>query len=265
MSFSPDWLALREPLDLAARDRDLRRRAAAIAGPNAVVLDLGSGTGSTARAFDMDICTSWRWRFVDGDAALLKIAKTKHVGAECFIMNLRDIAALPLDGVSLVTASALLDLMPEAWMISLAERLQDASVPLYAALNYDGRMSWYPEIDCDADITASFNLHQRTDKGIGPAMGPHSGTRAAQILTEYGFDVILSKSPWQLGAEDVALHTQLIAGIGQAADEIGNPLALRWTKDRQASVAQSTGTIGHTDLFAVPQNSMAQEIIPCSS
>ncbi len=253
MSFSPDWLALREPVDCAARDSALLSRAAAIAGPDAIVLDLGSGTGSTARAFRHAICASWTWRFLDGDAGLLDIAKTRHPGSECVTMNLRDIDDLPLDGVGLVTASALLDLMPYAWMCQLAERLSRANIPFYAALNYDGQMQWTPASDFDQSITQSFNDHQQTDKGIGPAMGPKSGQLAAQALSEHGFEVALAQSPWQIASQDDELHSQLIAGIGDAADELGNELASAWVAKRTAQVATTCAIIGHTDVLAWPQ------------
>ena len=257
MSFSPDWLALREPADLAARDRDLLARAIAVAGEDAVVLDLGSGTGSTARAFQGGACSGWTWRFVDGDPDLLDIAHSRHPQSECVVMNLRDIDDLPLAGVSLVTASALLDLMPQTWMTHLAQRLGQAGIPFYAALNYDGVMQWSPAGAEDDAITASFNRHQQTDKGIGPAMGARSGALAQHILLQNGFDVTLSQSPWQLGADQAELHRQLIAGIGDAARETGNTDAAHWAQARIADVAHAKAMIGHTDLLAVPHGSPA--------
>lgn len=253
MSFSPDWLALREPVDLAARDAALLARAAACAGPQAIVLDLGSGTGSTARAFASDASSSWTWRFVDGDADLLGIAHARHPASDCVVMNLRDIDDLPLAGVSLVTASALLDLMPVEWMSRLAKRLGDAAVPFYAALNYDGVMDWSPALETDEMITRAFNAHQQTDKGIGLAMGPNSGTLAAQILTEHGFDVTLADSPWQLGPAQTDLHRQLITGIAEAAQQCGSLLAPDWIQKRSAEIARAQATIGHTDLLAIPR------------
>ena len=59
-------------------------------------------------------------------------------------------AELPLDGVRLVTASALLDLASAAWVEALAERLAAAGVGLYAALSYDGRTEWEPPLAGDA-------------------------------------------------------------------------------------------------------------------
>ncbi|PJI84432.1 hypothetical protein BC777_3491 [Yoonia maricola] len=249
MGFSPDWLALREPVDHASRDASLLAQAVACAGSTATVVDLGSGTGSTARAFGDTGC---KWRFVDGDAALLDIALARHPGAERVVFDLRDIDQLPLDGVRLVTASALLDLMPLEWVTALAQRLQDAGIPFYAALNYNGQMRWLPRHAADADVTDAFNAHQRTDKGIGPALGPTSADVAAEVFVKHGFDVHRGDSPWRLNGATVQLHDELLSGIGEAAAEAGFAQAQAWVADRRANVAETVGYIGHTDIFAVP-------------
>ncbi|WP_341367954.1 class I SAM-dependent methyltransferase [Yoonia sp. BS5-3] len=252
MGFSPDWLALREPVDHASRDAALLAQTVAAAGQETLVLDLGSGTGSTARAFAGHAPAAWGWRFVDGDAALLQIAGEKHPQSEQVLFDLGNIADLPLDGVGLVTASALLDLMPRDWVDALAARLSAAKIPFYAAINYNGQMRWSPASPDDAGVTAAFNQHQRSDKGIGAALGPISADETAQIFAAHGFDVHRGDSPWQLGADDTALHDELIAGIGAAAAEAGYKDALTWAEMRRRTVAQTTGYIGHTDILAIP-------------
>lgn len=249
MGFSPDWLALREPVDHASRDARLLAQAVAIAGPGVVVADLGSGTGSTARAFGDAGCI---WRFVDGDQALLDIAQARHPGSQQVMFDLRDIDQLPLDGVGLVTASALLDLMPLWWISALVGRLQTAGIPFYGALNYNGQMRWSPPHDADQAVTDAFNVHQRTDKGIGLSLGPTASDAAAEIFAQYGFDVHVGDSPWQLNGTTAPLHDELLAGIGDAAAEAGFGSARAWAADRRAGVAQTAGYIGHTDIFAVP-------------
>ncbi len=249
MGFSPDWLALREPVDHASRDASRLAQAVACAGPGTTVVDLGSGTGSTARAFGETGCT---WRFVDGDQALLDIAQQRHPGAEQLVFDLRHIDELPLDGVRLVTASALLDLMPREWVTALARRLQAAGIPFYGALNYNGVMRWSPEHTADAGVTEAFNAHQLTDKGIGPALGPTSADVTADIFAKHGFDVHLGDSPWQLNGSAAQLHDELLVGIGNAAAEAGFAQAQDWVTDRRATVSDTVGYIGHTDIFAVP-------------
>lgn len=252
MSFSSDWLALREPADHAARDPALlaaatRAAQAAAAGARPVIVDLGCGTGSTARALAAHLPEA-QWRLVDADPALLAEA-ARRTGGIPHVLDLRALDALPLDGAHLVTASALLDLMPEAWVQALCGRLQDTGIGLYAALSYDGEMTWTPADPGDAAVTAAFNAHQRGDKGLGAALGPEAGHTSARLLRDAGFAVQTARSPWRLAPVDAALHGELIAGIARAAAEAGCADAVRWVETRSRF---TTAVIGHLDLLALP-------------
>lgn len=252
MGFSAEWLSLREPADHAARNPDLLRRAAQCVGPGQVVLDLGSGTGSTLRAFAALQGPALRWRLLDNDPALLEVAGGLQPGTERILGNLNDIDFLPLDDVGLVSASALLDLMPRAWVAALADRLAARGIPFYAALSYDGVMRWKPPHEADASITTYFNAHQRSDKGIGTALGPDAGAAAAEAFRAVGFAVTVADSPWILGPEQDALHRELVRGIGMAAAEAGYDAADDWITTRSLSAPLTEGVIGHCDMLAIP-------------
>ncbi len=117
-AFAPDWLELREHADAAARSADLARTAApvpagATTGATTVVRDLGCGTGSIGR---------WLAARLPGRSAGSCTTTTRSCspspprsfdGATSLVTE-PDVTALPaadLDGTSLVTASALLDLL----------------------------------------------------------------------------------------------------------------------------------------------------------
>jgi len=252
VSFSADWLTLREPADRAARDEPLLRRAASLAGPEPVILDLGCGTGATLRAMRGHLASGARWRLVDNDPDLLRrAAEDSGDTVETLDADMADVATLPLDGVSLVTASALLDLVSEAWLTALAARLD---TPLYAALSYDGVMHWSPEDPRDAAITAAFNAHQHSDKGFGPALGPEAAMKARAILGAAGFDVQMAPSPWRLTPERHALQAQLTDGIADAAAEAGAPDARDWAEMRRSGATRTTCVIGHQDILAIPRS-----------
>lgn len=264
MSFSADWLALREPADHAARDPILLRRAAefaiAAAGGGApVIVDLGCGTGSTARAMAPFLPNGAEWRLVDNDRRLLDLAVSRTgPRARAFPADLADIPALPLDGAHLVTASALFDLVPADWVAALAPRLSGAGIGIYAALSYDGVMAWAPALPADAAVTAAFNRHQRSDKGLGRALGPDAGPEAAAILARAGLGVSQAASPWVLGPGQAALQAELCAGIAAAAAEAGCPEAPDWGRQRAATSARTRCTIGHLDLLALPPDPRAK-------
>ncbi|MGZ3217031.1 class I SAM-dependent methyltransferase [Paracoccus sp. T5] len=253
MGFSAEWLALREPADGAARDGGLLARAARAAGPDPVILDLGCGTGSTLRALGPHLPDHAHWHLVDNDPTLLEIARTEAPGrSTSHGLDLRDLEALPLEGVTLVTASALLDLMPADWIAGLARRLSHVGLPFYAALSYDGEMTWDPPLPEDAPVTRAFNDHQRRDKGLGPALGPEAGSEALAVFRNAGFAVTAAPSPWRIGPDQAALHRALIAGIAGAAEEAGAPMAADWGIARREMAPRSHCRIGHLDLLALP-------------
>lgn len=258
MGFSADWLALREPADLAARDSALLHRAATAAGPAPLIVDLGCGTGATWRAMAPLLPKATRWRFIDNDANLLAQAgAAAGACAELVKADLTNISSLPLDGATLVTASALLDLVSEDWVISLAARLH---TPFYAALNFDGQMSWTPQDPRDAAITAAFNRDQKSDKGFGLALGPASARRACDHLRTAGFKLHVADSPWQLGPEMAALHGQLIDGIARAAGQAGALDAPAWARTRQDATHKTRCSVGHQDILALLPSRQPSEV-----
>lgn len=250
--FSADWLDLREPADHAARDGGLLTALRTWAGARQglLVMDLGSGTGSTCRAL-AEVLPDARWRLVDADGALLADAARRHPGID---LMQTDLAATPLprpEGVGLVTASALFDLVSAEWAGRFCDRLIAARLPLYAALSYDGIMRWMPEHGLDGAVTAAFNRHQVGDKGFGPALGPHAAEFLADRLAAAGWRVELAGSPWRLAADE--LHFQLLRGIAAAVRETGDlpPEAVAdWLHFRETHA--DDGWIGHTDLWALP-------------
>jgi SAM-dependent methyltransferase len=250
LGFSPDWLALREPHDHRARDKSILAEAARAAGESPVILDLGCGTGSTIRAMAHLLPSSTSWRLVDNDPLLLSLAALEAgMSSETFLLDLNEVEELPLEGVTLVTASALLDLVSRDWVTKLAAAL---NVPAYFALSYDGVMSWEPADPEDSAMRSAFNAHQRTDKGFGPALGPDAAGTAREVFEAQGFDVSLGTSPWLLTAEDWELHLELVEGIASAAAEMGETGAEAWGQRRATDGGYTRCIIGHQDLLAIP-------------
>ena len=71
--FSADWLALREPYDLRARNPAVLDAVAAFfePRPSVRVVDLACGTGSTLRALSPRLPPRQSWTLVDNDPGLL--------------------------------------------------------------------------------------------------------------------------------------------------------------------------------------------------
>lgn len=252
MGFDAAWLELRVPADDRARDAGLLARAIAWAGPDARLLDLGCGTGATVRAFAAAGAEDPHWCLLDNDPALLDVARQHHPQAEICHADLTDLDALPLSGVRMVTASALLDLVSEAWATRLLDRLASQGIALYAALSYDGVMRWDPVDDLDAEVTTRFNRHQHGNKGFGPAMGPQAVPCLTALARAHGYSVACAASPWRLGPEEAALQQDLLSGIMGAAQETGLAAAGDWATRRRRMIGRGRAEIGHLDLLALP-------------
>ena len=254
MGFAAAWLDLRAPADERARDDALVEKAVAFAGPRAHLLDLGCGTGAMVRAFAAKGAQNPHWYLLDNDSALLDLAQKSHPGADVILQNLKDLDAIPLGQMRMVTASALFDLVSEHWAMELVARLARYGIALYATLSYDGVMRWAPSDPLDSEITRRFNTHQLGDKGFGPAMGPQAGPRLVALLRQAGYTVEQARSAWRLGPDDAALQQVLISGIARAAQEDGLAKSETegWTKRRIAMLKAAHAEIGHVDLLALP-------------
>jgi hypothetical protein len=262
MSFSAQWLALREPYDQAARNPtvlDAVRKA--FAGASAVrVADLGSGTGSTMRAVAPLLPGRQDWRLLDNDAALLAAAHDT-APAMCEVTTAQvdlaaDLGRVLADDTDLVTMSALLDLVSVHWLERLVAMLAISGRPLYAALSYDGRVSLAPASRLDQTVIAAVNRHQLTDKGFGPALGPDAAATAPERLRAQGFVVQQGHSDWMFGPADRAIQLEMLAGWAGAAAEMGVAAALLddWLAERREHVeaVRSQMRVGHLDFFAAP-------------
>ncbi|MCM2472301.1 methyltransferase domain-containing protein [Rhizobium sp. CG5] len=260
--FDKTWLALREPADIAARHgalvQDLAGHLASL--ENARILDIGCGTGSTWRSLSDRLPGDVNWHLLDYDPTLLQEA-ARQIGLNSKVgflqHDLNDIAALPLDGVDVVTASALFDLCSEQLCTDLADRLASARIGLYAALNYNGLMHWSLPHPLDGEIVDLFNRHQRTDKGLGTALGPDATDCLTRVLTARGFRVKIEDSPWRLDANSRALQIELLNGLRQPLLEMKDlPEAKidEWLGYRRDMVGEagSLCLVGHADLLALP-------------
>ncbi|GGY41975.1 class I SAM-dependent methyltransferase [Streptomyces djakartensis] len=265
--YAPEWLQLREPADAAARAHDLldplRIRLANLPGkPGGVVIhDLGCGTGSMGRWLAPCLDGAQHWILHDRDPYLLHFAavaspRSAADGSRVTVETRRgDIARLTpdaLQGASLVTASALLDVLTREEIGTLAAACAGAGCPALLTLSVAGRVELTPSHPLDAEIGQAFNEHQRRD-GL---LGPDAVTAAAEAFSENGATVRLHPSPWRLGPDQAALTEQWLRGWVGAAVEQRPELraeADAYLAERLAACAagELRVTVHHTDLLAL--------------
>jgi len=266
--FSADWLALREPADHAARSVRLTRAIAErLEGSTGRLrlVDLAAGTGSNMRYLAPRLPPRQRWRLVDHDAALLRVAarapaeNVAAIAAEPFDLSTLDppSARELFEGASLVTASALLDLVSGPFVRLVCAACRGAGAAVLFALTFDGRIECSPADPEDDAVRGLVNRHQRRDKGFGAALGPAAGEETARALAAAGFSVERDRSDWRLTHNDAELQRQLIEGWARAAGEIDPERTAAidaWRARRLAHVAEGRSQIvvGHEDIAAWP-------------
>jgi hypothetical protein len=262
--FSAEWLALRESHDVRARNPTvLDAVAAPFKSRDAIsVVDLACGAGSTVRALGPHLPARQTWDLVDNDPRLLSVACSGQFSDDVRLnavpLDLSSNFAAVLDGAKdLITISALLDLVSEDWLDRFAQHTAARALPVYAALTYDGRIDLSPADPLDAAITSAVNVHQRTDKGFGPALGPSAAAMAISKFRALGYSIVHGNSHWTIGITDDEIQHELLAGWAGAASEVNSlPRAdiNSWLEERRTAIKQrvSTMRVGHVDFFATP-------------
>ncbi len=263
------WLALREAADVAARSTALAQAIAdALPGDRPLqVLDLATGTGSNVRYLADRLPSPQQWLVVDRDPGLLAEVPgrmrvwARASGCDLAVETRRaDLGALAdaglFSGRHLVTASALLDLVSESWLRTLATRCRETGAAALFALTYNGESRCLPADAEDETIRALVNRHQKTDKGLGgPAAGPDAAAFAARCFSAAGYHVRRESADWMLPPHARDLQRRLIEGWAEAAAEIAPERASSigaWRDRRLAHVDSGSShvVVCHEDLAA---------------
>ena len=250
---SPEWLRLREPADAAARSAELverLRRCLAKAGA-LLIHDLGGGSGAMGRWLAPRLPGPQHWVVHDRDAGLLEHAVATGPASVTVEARRSDITRLTphdLTGASLITASALLDLLTADGLMRMLRAC--AGHPMLLTLTVVGHVVLDPTDPLDARIGAAFNAHQRRDGLLGP-------DAVATAIKDLGAKVVVRPSPWRLDAAHANLTAEWFDGWFAAACEQEPALAAEAGAYRDRRLAQAAAgelavTVDHADLLVLP-------------
>lgn len=250
---SPEWLELREGADAAARSRELVDLLPS-GGPH-VIHDLACGTGAMGRWLAPLLDGPQRWILHDRDADLLELAATDDV--ETRVSDITLLASGDLAGATLITASALLDLLTRDELAAVIRACAGAGCPVLLTLSVTGRVRLDPGDALDARIAAAFNAHQRRTTPRGPLLGPDAVDAAVAGFGANGAEVVVRPSPWRLRDPDSELTAEWLAGWVAAACEQEPGLAAdaelyRRRRLREAQAGRLAVTVDHADLLVLP-------------
>jgi hypothetical protein len=266
---SPEWLALREPSDAAARSGDLvgQLRSHLPSRGGLEIHDLGCGTAGMARWLAPQLPGPQHWVLYDRDADLLSVAATTlpPVAADGTVItgetrrhDVTRLGAGDLAGASLVTVSALLDMLTAHEVERLVTTCAGAGCPALITGSVIGRVELRPGDPLDDLVMDAFNDHQRRATGGPRLLGPDAVGAAVAAFTRLESVVVVRPSPWRLGAAEAALTAEWFTGwIGAALEqrpELASALA-GYAQRRLADAAAGrlNVTVHHHDLLILPQ------------
>jgi len=263
---SPSWLDQREAADSAARSRELvRLLCSGRAEDRWSIHDLACGSGSMGRWLAPLLPGSQHWVLHDRDPELLALAAVDapadtegfEVAVETRLSDVTQLGVDDLAGATLVTASALLDLLTPDELRRVVDTCVGAGCPVLFALSVSGRVQLLPADPLDARVAAAFNAHQRRVTTRGRLLGPDAVEAAVAGFRLAGAQVAVRPSPWRLGATDGELAAVWLTGWVEAACEQAPELvpeadAYRRRRLREAAAGALAVIVGHVDLLVLP-------------
>jgi hypothetical protein len=255
---SADWLSLREAADAAARAPELIEpvlRYLASCSP-ATVHDLGAGTGSMGRWLAPRLPGAQHWVLHDRDPDLLKpAADGAPVTVEVREGDITQLRPGDLDGASLITASALLDMLTREELDAIVAACASAGCPVLLTISVVGRVELTPPDPLDARIAAAFNAHQRRTLVGRRLLGPDAVDAAAEAFRRYGVSVRPHPSPWRLGPDQAELAAEWLRGwLGAACEQrpelVGPARSYTTRRLAEARAGRLHIAVHHCDLLA---------------
>ena len=264
---SPTWLSLREPADAAARSRDLVEHLARAmpATGERVIHDLGCGCGAMSRWLAPQLDGPQHWVLHDLDEDLLEIATADPPGqasdgaavsVEAKRSDITRLRPIDVSRATVITASALLDVLTDDEMSALAGVCAGARCPILLTLSVVGRVEITPPEPLDRRVAAAFDAHQRRTTKRGRLLGPHAAAFSVEEFRRRGAEVLVRPSPWRLGALHADLTAEWFTGWIGAACEQQVELAAETDAYKRRRLAQARAgrlavAVAHADLLVL--------------
>jgi hypothetical protein len=265
---SSSWLDLREAEDGVARSSELvaELRSRVPVNGDWSIHDLACGSGAMGRWLAPLLPGRQHWILHDLDKDLLAIAASDTAGPaadgaevtmETRVSDITQLCAADFAGATLITASALLDLLTWEELTRLISACRAAECPVLFALSVTGRVQLLPSDPFDARIAAAFNAHQRRMTPRGRLLGPGAVEVTVEGFHWLGAEVLIRPSPWRLGGAERALAIEWLTGWVDAACEHEPALTpygdrYRGRRLREAAEGGLAVIVGHADLLVLP-------------
>jgi hypothetical protein len=268
LDVSSDWLALREAEDARARSGDLALAIPPLLGVGPyTVHDLGSGTGSLMRWLAPMLPGGQTWVLHDWNADLTDRAldaplpldrDDRPVSIRTRVGELDRLSADDLRGASLVTASALLDVLTAAEAHAIVDACIQVGAPAFVSLSVTGEVELRPWDALDKRVGDAFNAHQRREVHGRRLLGRYGGPIVRGLFEQAGWNVRQARTKWRLDDSEPRLLREWFDGWVDAAEEqspeLGDELAgYRALRHDQLARGDASAVVYHLDVLAWPR------------
>ena len=268
LDVSSDWLALREAEDARARSADLALAIPPLLrdGPH-TVHDLGSGTGSLMRWLAPLLSGGQTWVLHDWNASLTDRAldgpppldgDDRAVAIRTRVGELDRLTADDLRGASLVTASALLDVLTAAEAHAIVDACVQVGAPAFVSLSVTGEVELRPWDALDKRVSDAFNEHPRREVTGRRLLGRYGAPIVRGLFEQAGWRVRQARTTWRLDDGEPALLREWFDGWVDAAEEQSPELAdalagYRALRNGQLDRGELSAVVYHLDVLAWPR------------
>jgi len=264
---SADWLAVRARADDLARSSRLAGAAARLTGPGPLVVhDLGSGTGAMMRWLAPRLPGPQAWVLHDADPVILSHVDARSardgfglpVTVRTRVEQLAELPIRAFDGASLVTASALLDVVTVEEARAIVNACVASGVPALFSLTVTGRVRLSPRDPADTELAAAFDDHQRRGVDGRRLLGPDAAGVVRRLFAASGWRVRTERTPWRLGAGDGFLIAEwldgwIAAAVEQRPELLPDAHAYRRQRDAELASGRLRVRVQHEDVLAWPR------------
>ncbi|MEO9256467.1 MAG: hypothetical protein ABI305_13080, partial [Tepidiformaceae bacterium] len=232
-----------------------------------VVHDLGSGTGSMMRWLAPSLPGPQTWFLHDWNAdlteqAINQVRPSDRDNARISIFgrtgNLADLSPEDVAGGSLVTASALLDVLTSQEIQTIVGACVAAHTPALLSLSVTGGVHLNPRDELDMAFGNAFNAHQLRQANGRRQLGQYAAPIARGLFAEAGWQVRQSTTLWRLDHRLRGLLSEWFSGWVDAAVEQEPQLRDEADRYRHGRLAQIelgklSAHVDHVDLLAWPR------------
>ena len=265
---SSDWLSLREDEDARARSLALVRELLPLLPPGPITVhDLGSGTGSMMRWLAPHLPGPQTWVLHDWNPSLTDQAHAgppprdrdgAAVAIRSRVGELDLLDAADLSGASLVTASALLDVLTAGEAHAIVEACVEAGAPALLSLSVTGEVQLQPRDARDKLVERAFNAHQRREVNGRRLLGRYGAPIVRGLFGLAGWSVSTALTTWRLDDSEPLLLGEWLDGWIDAAEEHAPELrdeaaGYRQLRHDQLESGELSAVVYHLDLLARPR------------